>query len=230
MNGIKKLTAVITSALILASMTACTENADTIGDLVGTSSTVSSTSSKSSSEVSREASVSPESSLPQSIAPKASEEPSKLAESPSGIGEKLETLSVGSAEFQSLFLKNPIDEKFNTEFDNATSTSLLGDIIYDATESWKQMVSVAYDAALESSATDERHEEVKNLYNNTYLTSMQSGLTDAEALAESDAVSGALATMNQYRTCAAQLCNLKYENDQTLPSFDLSGANGAAAG
>lgn len=89
------------------------------------------------------------------------------------------------------------------------------------------MVSVAYDAALESSESEDRRKEVQTLYNG-YLETMQSGLTKAEALSESDAVAGALSVMNQYRTCAAQLCNLKYENDQTLPSFDLSEAGGAA--
>lgn len=227
MNGMKKWTAVIMSALILASMAACTETADTSGNLSNTSSVVSSTPESTSSSVSRESSVAPESSQPESAASEASEEPSKVADPASATGEKLESLSVGSADFQALFLQNPIDEKFSTEFDNATSTSLLGDIIYDATESWRQMVSIAYDAALESSGTDERRKEVQDAYN-TFLNTMQAGLTEAETLSASDPVAGALATMNHYRTCAAELCNLKYENDQALPSFDLSAANGAA--
>lgn len=227
MNGMKKLTAIIMSALILASMAACTETADTSGDTGGTSSAVSGAPEVTSSEVSRESSVPPESSQPESAAPAASEEPSNVADPTSATGEKLESLSVGSADFQTLFLQNPIDEKFSVEFDNATSTSLLGDIIYDATESWRQMVSIAYDAALESSETDERRKEIQDAYN-TFLNNMQSGLTDAETLSASDPVAGALATMNHYRTCAAELCNLKYENDQTLPSFDLSATNGAA--
>lgn len=229
MNGMKKLTAIIVSALLLSSMAACTEGTDTSGNLNSTPSAVSSQMEESSSEVSRESSVAPESSLPESSSSAVSEESSNLADPASSEGKKLESLSAGSSEFQELFMKNPIDETFNTEFDNATSNALLGDILYDTTENWKLMVSVAYDAALESSETEERRQEVQTLYNG-YLEKMQAGLTEAESLSESDPIAGALATMNYYRTCAAETCNLKYENDQTLPSFDLSEVSGGAAG
>lgn len=229
MNRMKKVFAIILCAFMVSNIAACTQGTDNNADIGGSSSIVSSEPKGVRSEVSRESSVVPESSLPESSASEISEEPSGVTDPTSGDGVKLETLTVGSAEFQKLFVKNVIDEKFNAEFDLATSNAMLGDIIYDATESWKQMVSVSYDAALESSETDERREEVKNLYN-TYLNTMQSGLTHAKTLSESDAIAGALATMNHYRTCAAQLCNLKFENDQTLPSFDLTDVSGAAAG
>lgn len=227
MNRMKKIFPILLCTLMVSSMTACTEGEDGSANMSSESSIVSSEPNEVSSKVSRESSAVPESSLPESSA---SEESSEVAgAAASGDGVKLEPILVGSAEFQNVFSQNAIDETFNSEFDLATSNAMLGDIIYDATESWKQMVSIAYDAALESSETDERREEVKNAYN-TYLNAMQSGLTEAETLSQSDAVAGALAAMNHYRTCAAELCYLKYENDQTLPSFDLSEANGAAAG
>lgn len=224
---ITKILAVILCIGMVLSLAACDEEA-TLGDVTGDSSvgTEDKTNESAGSQTQLESEI--ETSESSEVESEIESEPETSDGDPiPGDGTLLQDITEGSEDFKNEFAANPIDTQFRENFGNATSTTQLGDAIYDTTEKWKTMVSVAYQALLDSCSTDEERENAKTVQTQ-WADEIDQKLENNASVAQSDPIEAALLNLNTYRDWAAELCSLKYDINGTLPSFDTENAPVAA--
>lgn len=126
--------------------------------------------------------------------------------------------SVGTSDFQTEFDKNPIDETYNTEMQNAASQSKVQEIITIAQNSWKNAVSTAYEEALTSS-TDEAAKSTLQAEQEEWVSTLDDELQKLRDAA-ADGLTGEYQVMMYYRARTAELLNTVYENTGTFNQPD----------
>lgn len=118
--------------------------------------------------------------------------------------------SVGSSDFQTEFDKNPIDETYNEDMQNAASQSKVQEIITIAQNSWENAVSTAYEEAL-TACTNDSDKTVLRTEQEEWASTLEDELQKLRDAA-ADGLTGEYQVMMYYRTRTAELLNIVYEN------------------
>ena len=122
--------------------------------------------------------------------------------------------------FEALFSQNPIDKKYDSDYSMAMSFSTLRQACDTAARNWKNMVEIAYQAALE--VTDEK-EQSSLIQKQTEWEMALDGKIDRIREEADDTNDGTLASAKKivllYRERAMELCKIKFDADGTLPEF-----------
>lgn len=213
----------IASVMLLMSLTSC-ENA-------GTSSEINSTASEAASIME---SSKPESSSSELNSSEASSEASELSsEAPLSsmagdsdlieIGEDLNFVpepETSDDAFKEAFKSNPIDEAYSDAISMAASSSMILESYDNATSQWKRMVEIAYASALEVAPDAEALTAAQDEWN----ASLSMNIEDIRAeINENDPDSQYYVLqkiMLYYRERAAALCEVYYQANGSLPSFE----------
>ncbi|WP_369298522.1 hypothetical protein [uncultured Neglectibacter sp.] len=144
-----------------------------------------------------------------------------LISTPSGIEE---------GTFEYAFSQNPIDKKYDADYSLASSLSMMRQACNQAARNWKNMVDVAYAAALEVTPEDDQSALVQQ--QTEWEMDLDSRIEEIREEA-GDSNEGILTSARQvvllYRDRAMTLCRIKYEADGALPDFpDLTETSSVA--
>ena len=138
--------------------------------------------------------------------------------------------NIAEGSFEDLFSQNPIDKKYDSDYSFATSFSTMRQACDVAARNWKNMVDVAYQAAME--VTPEEEQGALKQEQTQWEINLETEIEDIRAEA-GDTNDGILASSKEvvllYRSRAMELCKIKFDADGTLPEF-LDPNSGDAVG
>lgn len=169
----------------------------------------------SSLESSSQPSSAPSSSMAESSAPESSEFVPAEDLIPS------EAPVSGAEDFQALFSQNPIDKQYDADYEVAASFAMMRQACDTAAKSWKNMIDVAYQSALEAASGEQRTRLQEE--QSEWAQSIDEEIEQLRADA-GDTNEGILESSRQivllYRQRAMELCRVKYDIDGELPPFE----------
>ncbi len=133
--------------------------------------------------------------------------------------------------FQDEFSQNPIDKKYDEDYSLASSFSMMRQACDTAAKNWKNMVDVAYEAALEAVSEEEqislRQEQDDWLIE---VDDQVRSLRDEAGDSSEGILDAARKIVLLYRDRARELCRMKYDADGALPDFSAAMEDGEAVG
>ena len=137
-----------------------------------------------------------------------------------GNTEYLPPIETGSEEFQQAFSGNAIDSQFELEYSTSTSLTLMSQACSHATERWKLMIDMVYQDVL--GLAEEADRDSIRASQEEWSAGAEERLQEIRNAAQETggALEAARGTMLFYRERAAQLCELQYEINGTLPDFN----------
>lgn len=128
--------------------------------------------------------------------------------------------NVEEGSFEDLFSQNPIDKKYDGDYSMAMSFSMMRQACDVAARNWKNMVDIAYQAAM---AAVPESDQIELRKDQTDWEIALDGRIDAIREKAGDSNDGILASAKEivllYRERARELCKIKFDADGTLPEF-----------
>lgn len=122
--------------------------------------------------------------------------------------------------FEEAFAENPIDARLSDDLDAASSSSAILKAYENAGKRWKAMIPIAYSAAMEVTAGDDRAqlEQDQKVWEETI-----DGIVETIREENGDGSDGKLTAsrliQERYRTTAESLCEIYFAGTGELPDF-----------